>query len=296
MFLVTLYALLGDDIRLLAFPKSLDDTFIQLTIASLFLFLIELTLASIGQPDYLGSFFFWLDLISTLSIITDIPPIMDAMTGAGDAAEGESEDAGDAASLARASRGARIGTKAGRMTRVIRLIRLIRVVKLYKSATQAQVKEEQKLKTGNEDPVYSRVDALQSEANKQVDINAAMNEQKESKVGKKLSDYTTRKVIILVLAMLFSQPLTSVGTYFEDPSSFEYGLNLIQALAYKKGKDYSEAATQAFLDLQDIQGSIETPVIFIAVKTANINKGEILFYFNDKLISKDFSSLKDDKL
>jgi hypothetical protein len=44
--------------------------------------------------------------------------------------------------LARASRGARIGTKAGRMTRVIRLIRLIRVVKLYKSATQAQTKED----------------------------------------------------------------------------------------------------------------------------------------------------------
>jgi len=144
MFLVTLYALLGDDIRLLAFPKSLDDTFIKMTIASLFLFLIELTLASIGQPDYLGSFFFWLDLISTLSIITDIPPIMDAMTGAGGGtdAEGGEDDAGDAASLARASRGARIGTKAGRMTRVIRLIRLIRVVKLYKSATQAQVKEE----------------------------------------------------------------------------------------------------------------------------------------------------------
>lgn len=145
MFLVTLYALLGDDIRLLAFPKSLDDTFIKMTIASLFLFLIELTLASIGQPDYLGSFFFWLDLISTLSIITDIPPIMDAMTGSGGSATDEEEnDAGDAASLARASRGARIGTKAGRMTRVIRLIRLIRVVKLYKSATQAQTKEDMK--------------------------------------------------------------------------------------------------------------------------------------------------------
>jgi len=91
MFLVTLYALLGDDIRLLAFPKSVDDTFIKMTIASLFLFLIELTLGSIGQPDYLGSFFFWLDLISTLSIITDIPPIMDAMTGSGGTAGEDGE-------------------------------------------------------------------------------------------------------------------------------------------------------------------------------------------------------------
>jgi len=59
----------------------------------------------------------------------------------------------------------------------------------------------------------------------------AMKEQRESKVGKKLSDFTTRKVIILVLAMLFSQPLTSVGTYVEDPSSYEYGLSLIKSLA-----------------------------------------------------------------
>ena len=50
------------------------------------------------------------------------------------------------------------------------------------------------------------------------------------------------------------------------------------------------------MDLQDIQGSIETPVILIAVQTASINGGEILFYFNDKLISKDFSALKEDKV
>ena len=294
MFLVTLYALLGDDIRLLAFPKSLDDTFIKMTIASLFLFLIELTLASIGQPDYLGSFFFWLDLISTLSIITDIPPIMDAMTGAGGGtdAEGEGDDAGDAASLARASRGARIGTKAGRMTRVIRLIRLIRVVKLYKSATQAQVKEEQKLKSSNEDPVYERVDALQSQAQSK-DINSAIKDgEKESKVGKKLSDFTTRKVIILVLAMLFSQPLTSVGTYIDDPSSYEYGLSLIQALAKQ---NLNSAANQAFLDLQDIQGSIETPVILIAVKHSTFNDGKIKFWYNQKLLTKSFEKESKDQ-
>lgn len=71
-------------------------------------------------------------------------------------------------------------------------------------------------------------------------------EDKESKVGKKLSDFTTRKVIILVLAMLFSQPLTSVGTYIDDPSSFEYGLSLIQSLAKQ---DLNAAAEQAFNDL-----------------------------------------------
>lgn len=133
MTIVTIYALFGDDCRLIFAPKDADDLFTLLTFISLILFLIELILASIGQPDYFNSFFFWLDLVSSLSLVTDIEPIMNAITGGGD----DETDTTDSASLARASRGARIGTKAGRMTRVIRLIRLIRIVKLYKSANQA---------------------------------------------------------------------------------------------------------------------------------------------------------------
>ena len=137
MTLITIYALLGDDIRLLFFSKEADDGFLALTITAMGMFFIELVLASIGKPEYFNSFFFWLDALSTVSIITDIKPAMDFITGQ----DGEADGA-DAASLARASRGARIGTRAGRMTRVIRLIRLIRIVKLYKSANQALVKDE----------------------------------------------------------------------------------------------------------------------------------------------------------
>jgi len=42
----------------------------------------------------------------------------------------------------------------------------------------------------------------------------------ESKVGKKLSDLTTRRVIILVLSMLFSVPVFSVATYGDSYDSF----------------------------------------------------------------------------
>ena len=51
----------------------------------------------------------------------------------------------------------------------------------------------------------------------------------ESKVGKKLSDLTTRRVIILVLAMLFSVPLFSTTTYMEAPKSYEFGMKMIKA-------------------------------------------------------------------
>lgn len=49
----------------------------------------------------------------------------------------------------------------------------------------------------------------------------------ESKVGKKLSDLTTWRVIILVLAMMFSVPLFDLQTYIDNISSYEFGLSLI---------------------------------------------------------------------
>lgn len=137
VLLVTFYALFGDDIRLLSFGKEADDVFMYLNIIAMAVFGIEIVLSCYSKPDYFNSFFFWLDLISTISIITDIEPVWDAITGANNE---EAEGAADAGTLARASRGARIGTKAGRMTRVIRLIRLVRIVKLYKQS-QSMVDE-----------------------------------------------------------------------------------------------------------------------------------------------------------
>jgi hypothetical protein len=75
MTLVTIYALLGDDLKLLTTTKAADGAFTAMTSIALFLFMLELILASIGKEGYANSFFFWLDLVSTLSLITDIDPI-----------------------------------------------------------------------------------------------------------------------------------------------------------------------------------------------------------------------------
>ena len=139
MTLITIYALIASDIKVIAFDVDADPVFIVITCISMAMFLIELILSSIGKDGYWLSFFFWLDLIATFSLITDIDPLVEAISGD---SGGEGTNAGDTATLARASRGARIGTRAGRMTRVIRLIRLIRIVKLYKSANQAIVNKD----------------------------------------------------------------------------------------------------------------------------------------------------------
>lgn len=58
---------------------------------------------------------------------------------------------------------------------------------------------------------------------------------KESKVGKKLSDLTTRRTIILILAMLISVPIFSDSTYQDDNASYDTSLRIISA--YDPGSD-----------------------------------------------------------
>ena len=79
------------------------------------------------------TFFFWLDLIATLSMFPDIGWLWDLVTG-----QGSTPQSGNAAQLAKTSRAGRVT----RIIRVIRLIRLIRIVKLYKQAKLAEQRKE----------------------------------------------------------------------------------------------------------------------------------------------------------
>lgn len=72
MTLITFYVLYVDDFRILVLPKSLDDVFMALNVFSLFVFLIEIILSSFALKGYFLKFYFWLDLIATISLISDI--------------------------------------------------------------------------------------------------------------------------------------------------------------------------------------------------------------------------------
>jgi len=129
MTLITIYALFADDIRQLIPNKSVDDGFFTMASICLGFFTFEIILSCLAKPGYFLGFFFWLDIISTASLIFDIGWISNLIFGT----SGNAGAAG-AAKLARAGRASRVGTRAGRIVRVVRLIRLIRIVKLYKAA------------------------------------------------------------------------------------------------------------------------------------------------------------------
>jgi hypothetical protein len=72
MTLVTLFALFGDDFRLWFFDSYVDPYYYGLICGSFVLFSTEVLLNSCVQDDFKYSFFFWLDIVATLSLVVDI--------------------------------------------------------------------------------------------------------------------------------------------------------------------------------------------------------------------------------
>lgn len=131
MTIVTFYTLFFDDIRAAFCPIESDDAFYSMTCISFAFFIFEIIFASIVAPGYLFSFFFWLDILATVSMVFDVGWIMNSFNSA--------SQAGDFGSLAKSTRAARMT----RIIRLVRLIRLVRIVKLYKQAKLAQQKREE---------------------------------------------------------------------------------------------------------------------------------------------------------
>jgi hypothetical protein len=78
---VTVWALFGDDIRLVATSKDADEAFFITFLISFLLFLLELIANSLVLPGYKFSFFFWLDVIATVSLFPDVPMLFNPTIG-----------------------------------------------------------------------------------------------------------------------------------------------------------------------------------------------------------------------
>jgi len=77
-------------------------------------------------------------------------------------------------------------------------------------------------------------------------------------VGQKLSDLTTKKMIIIILAMLFSVPLFDDSTYITSPNSYEVGLHIISAFVI--GTNPFETAFMSYIE-QEVLST--TPLIYV---------------------------------
>ena len=114
-----------------------------MTIIGFCIFTLEIVLSAYAKNGYLFSFFFWLDLISTASMLLDVGWISDVVfsTDSGTSSPFSSSGSTSAAQVAAAAKTSRIGTRTAKLIRIIRLIRMIRIVKLYKEAEKERKKK-----------------------------------------------------------------------------------------------------------------------------------------------------------
>jgi len=112
---------LYDTCVLLQVPSNVElDVVLTLV---LLVFLSEFLGLALTESTYPGGFFFWMDLIGTLSMLFDISYLLGA-----DATSPErvsEASANENVALARAARTARLGARAGRLTRVLKVLRFL---------------------------------------------------------------------------------------------------------------------------------------------------------------------------
>jgi class 3 adenylate cyclase len=307
MTTLTVYVLFADDIKMIATDSAADDIFSSVCVAIMGMFTLEFILSSMVQDDYFLGFYFWLDLISIVSMLMDvhwfytflinlvagrdtsssssttttnstistnatnftnfsnfsiINTTLTNLTSTNTTVSGSSPVPGGAynknvktlSAIAKAGRGAKVGSRAIRVLRILRIIRLARISKLYK-ASEKLIEEKLNRSMMNK--------KLQEQGNFDPNDTQRRNEAvpEESKVGKKLLDLTTRRVIILVLAMMMGIILFDSSFYLSPLTSMNFGIKIFN--------DFDSVDVPEFNLTFDIyvneHRNISSPIIFAQV-------------------------------
>lgn len=77
--LLTFFLLVGDDCKILFFPKEADDVFNGLYIFSFVLVIFELALQSLSHKNYFLSTYFWIEMLANVTVILDCTWVSDSL-------------------------------------------------------------------------------------------------------------------------------------------------------------------------------------------------------------------------
>jgi hypothetical protein len=188
--LLTFTDLFLEDIKIVLFSPSQDRVFGIMSLLVFCVFSMEVMLNSIVTPGYFLSLFFFLDAVSSVSLLPDIPwiwlPLVGLRTGDSGVTDG-GQDHDTAFELERITRVSRTEAHLLRVMRFVKLLRLGRVAKLFE-VCQRKVEERSRDKKREATRAKFGNDVLES------------SEYAEpTALGSHLAERTTRKVVALVL-------------------------------------------------------------------------------------------------
>ncbi len=214
MSLVTIWALFGDDFRIMWAPKEADVGWTATMSICFFLFAFEFFANCFSSPiDYMnwtyewgekvelrhlkiGSFFAYLDIIATVSLGFEIS----WMNGTDD-----TEFADDFATN-NSGRGNTdldgYSSKLVTMSRMVRIVRMVKFYKYYQTNKKIRDKKQKLEERGRSKSFNKKMQQLEQELEQE-------EGKTESRVGTAMTDLTTQRVLILVFSLLFVIPLLS---------------------------------------------------------------------------------------
>ena len=235
--IITVWVLFADDIKLLTTTNSADPLFSILNIVFMIMFAVEFLISSMVVDNYYLSFFFWLDLVSTLSMILDIHWLYSDVDS----------KIKTATNITKVGRGARVGSRAVKVLRILRILRLVRIAKLYKASQ----------KLGDKDKNSKVLNNVISNKNTN-DIAPP----EESKVGKKLTDVTTKRVIIIILSLILGVILFNSNLYYSTLSSTDFSMKVFDEL-----KNPYDSTVDLVIQLlkEEFPNNSTTPLLYVEV-------------------------------
>jgi hypothetical protein len=169
MIVIALWSIFSDDIRLASTTKDADRAFAIVISIIFFLFLLEILIQCYYKEDYMlipskrpkdgpantwkailkrfrfGSFYFWLDLIATFSLVAEIPWIVPSTNRRDMNAQLDG--------FSQAGKALRAGARASKIVRVfVRLLKYARLLKMfqYTSTSSMRMKAVAKVRVNEE--------------------------------------------------------------------------------------------------------------------------------------------------
>lgn len=298
---LTVYILFADDMKMILTDSSTDDTFSTICVAIMAIFTLEFLISSIVVEDYFLGFYFWLDFVSIVSMLLDVSwfynflintvagvDMSASASGSSLAPGGGNTNMKSLSAIAKAGRGAKVGSRAIRVLRILRIIRLARISKLYKASEKIIEEKMNRLlnkQRKEKEEKAANLKKQQQEENPDVEPEQTPEEApQESKVGKKLSDLTTRRVIILVLAMMIGIILFDSSFYLSPLTSMDFGIKVFN--------DFDSVSEPDFNLTFDIYVNehlnISSPIVFAQV--GYLSFGDYNFTVSLREEEKIFSS------
>lgn len=194
-------------------------------------------------------------MVASLSLLPDIKWFMDFMAGLFDDSQGSTSSG--QTGVARAGRASRAGTRAGRIVRLIRLVRLLRVVNIAKFFSR---EEQSALDVQNAKSSQHLHGGLHPSHSTSPENNRKGGEKRveASRLGKILSEQTTRTVILGVLCMMLVLPMIEIEETNLTP---QFGLEQIFWMGRSSCSSYKDfISTGKQNDVELNCGTASTPI------------------------------------